>query len=160
MHWLKTWIIMLTRLTFMKLYELKQLKYYKEKQGKLQIRREPVEPVEEEKLRIIQTAAQLIRDEIKSAKEVYVGKNYPSVNSMTLSNTEAVILSNPKRFLSCLITNTNQSTKNDYRTLYHAGHFPKDFNNAIENRTCGSFCFQIFDRYFNQLGFCKSYKEV
>ena len=101
---------MLTSLTFMKLYELKQLKYYKEKQGKLQIRRGPVEPVEEEKLRIIQTAAQLIRDEIKSAKGV--GKNYPSVNSMILSNAEAVILSNPKRFLSCLITNKDQSIKN------------------------------------------------
>ena len=32
------------------------------------------ESIEEEKLRIIQTAAKLIRDEIKSVKEVYVGK--------------------------------------------------------------------------------------
>ena len=31
---------------------------------------------------------------------------------MTLSDTEAVILSNPKRFLSCLISNKDQSTKN------------------------------------------------
>ena len=32
------------------------------------------ESIEEGKLRIIQTAAKLIRDEIKSVKEVYVGK--------------------------------------------------------------------------------------
>ena len=41
------------------------------------------ESIEEGKLRIIQTAAQLIRDEIKSVKEVYVGKNYPPVTSMS-----------------------------------------------------------------------------
>ena len=41
------------------------------------------ESIEEGKLRIIQTAAQLIRDEIKSVKEVYVGKNYPPVTSVT-----------------------------------------------------------------------------
>ena len=41
------------------------------------------ESIEKEKLRIIQTAAQLIRDEIKSVKEVHVGKNYPPVTSMT-----------------------------------------------------------------------------
>ena len=69
------------------------------------------ESVEEEKLRIIQTAAQLIRDEIKSVKEVNVGENYPLVNSMILSNAEGVIPSSLKRFLSCLITNKNQSTK-------------------------------------------------
>ena len=41
------------------------------------------ESIEEGKLRIIQTAAKLIRDEIKSVKEVYVGKNYPPVTSMS-----------------------------------------------------------------------------
>ena len=41
------------------------------------------ESIEEGQLRIIETAAQLIRDEIKSVKEVYVGKNYPPVTSMT-----------------------------------------------------------------------------
>ena len=41
------------------------------------------ESIEERKLRVIQTAAQLIRDEIKSVKEVYVGKNYPPVTSVT-----------------------------------------------------------------------------
>ena len=41
------------------------------------------ESIEEGKLRVIQTAAQLIRDEIKSVKEVYVGKNYPPVTSMS-----------------------------------------------------------------------------
>ena len=41
------------------------------------------ESIEERKLRVIQTAAQLIRDEIKSVKEVYVGKNYPPVTSMS-----------------------------------------------------------------------------
>ena len=41
------------------------------------------ESIEEGKLGVIQTAAQLIRDEIKSVKEVYVGKNYPPVTSMS-----------------------------------------------------------------------------
>ena len=41
------------------------------------------ESIEEGQLRIIETAAQLIRDEIKSVKEVYVGKNYPPVTSVT-----------------------------------------------------------------------------
>ena len=41
---------------------------------------------------IIQTDAQLIRDKIKLVKEVYVGEDYPSVNSMTFSNEETVIL--------------------------------------------------------------------
>ena len=69
------------------------------------------ETVEEEKLRIIQTAEQLIRDEIKSVKEVYVGENYISVNSMTFSNIKVFFPSSLKRFLSCLITNEVQSTK-------------------------------------------------
>ena len=76
------------------------------------------ESVEEEKLRIIQTVAQLIRDEIKSVKKVYVGENYPSVNSMTLSNAEAVIPSSLKCFLSCLTTNKGQSTN-----IVAIGHF-------------------------------------
>lgn len=67
--------------------------------------------VEKEKLRLIQISAQLIRDEIKSVKEVYVGENYPSANSMPLSNAEAVIPSSLKRFLPCLINNKDQSTK-------------------------------------------------
>lgn len=69
------------------------------------------EPVEEEKLRTIQTSAQLIRDEIKSVDEVYFGEYYPSFNSINFPNTEAVIASSLKCFLSCLITNKDQSTK-------------------------------------------------
>ena len=43
------------------------------------------------KMRIIQNAVQLIKDKIKLLKEVYVGENYPSVNSMILSTAKAVI---------------------------------------------------------------------
>ena len=42
------------------------------------------ESVEEGKLRIIQTAAQLITGEIKSVKELDVRKNYPPLTSMIL----------------------------------------------------------------------------
>ena len=40
-----------------------------------------------------------------------LGENYPSVNSMTLSIAEAVIPSSLKRFISCLISNKDQSKK-------------------------------------------------
>ena len=72
------------------------------------------ESVEEVKLRVIQTGVQL-REAIKSVKEVHTGENYPSVNSMTLSNTDLFYL---KRFLSCLITIINQSGK-----IAAIGHF-------------------------------------
>ena len=57
------------------------------------------ESIEEGKLRVIQTAAQLIRDEIKSVKEVYVGKNYPPVTSVTFYNAAAEIPSSLKRLI-------------------------------------------------------------
>lgn len=42
---------------------------------------------------------------------MYFGEYYPSFNSINFSNTEAVIASSLKCFLSCLITNKDQSTK-------------------------------------------------
>ena len=42
---------------------------------------------------------------------MYIGENYPSVDSMTFANVETVIPSILKRFPSCLITNKDQSTK-------------------------------------------------
>ena len=123
------------------------------------------ESVEEEKLRIIQTVAQLIRDEIKSVKKVYVGENYPSVNSMTLSNAEAVIPSSLKRFLSCLTTNKGQSTN-----TVAIGHFimQASFSRTLIMTFQIGLLVHLHDHFtskylidtFYQLGFCKSSKEV
>ena len=108
------------------------------------------ESVEEVKLRVIQTGVQLIREAIKSVKEVHTGENYPSVNSTTLWNTDLFYL---KRFLSCLITIINQSGK-----IAAIGHFIMQATFArtliINNRMkriwgsfTWSFSFQIFSRY-------------
>ena len=70
------------RLAFTKFLELKR--WYSEKIIDDFYKDLRSESVEEGKLRIIQTAAQLIRDEIKSVKELDVGKNYPPVTSMIL----------------------------------------------------------------------------
>ena len=124
-----------------------------------------MESVKEEKLRIIQTAAQLIKDEIKSVKKVWVGEKYPSINSMTLSNAETVIPSSLKRFLSCLITNKEQSTK--FVAIEHSimlATFPRTLTMPLQIRLpvhlTWSFCFKFLTDTLNQLGFCKSYKDV
>lgn len=42
---------------------------------------------------------------------MHVGEKYLSVNLVALSNAEALIPSSLKRFLSCLITKKDESTK-------------------------------------------------
>lgn len=42
---------------------------------------------------------------------MHVGEKYPSVNLAALSNAEALIPSSLKRFLSCLSTKKDESTK-------------------------------------------------
>ena len=68
---------------------------------------------------------------------MHVGEKYPSVNLVSLSNAEALIPSILKRFLSCLITEKDESTK--IEEILSCRLFPKEFNNAIAIRTCGSF---------------------
>ena len=73
-----------------------------------------IESVEAKKLRIIETAAQLIGDEIKSVREVYVGGKYPLVN---FNDPFKIKTSDPIK------SGTVYILFNYYRKLYHAGHF-------------------------------------
>ena len=106
----------------------------------------------------------LLLDKIKSLKEGYVGENYPSVNSVTLSNAEAVIPSSVKRFLSCLITNTDESTK-----IEAIGHsimqvtFPRTLIMPLQKGLVVHLHDHFASKYLKgtlyQLGFCMEIKQ-
>ena len=69
------------------------------------------ESAESEKQKIIQTAAQLILDDIKSMNACKVGNAYPPVQNISLEHSNSVVPNSLQSFLDNLICGKNNSTK-------------------------------------------------